>query len=347
MHLPNTLMQPTKQMRPTPAETKLVICVWHPFTEWRPKPVLADSIRARYPQMRVLHLPNYDALRQELPDTNIFVGYSLRAEQLVHAKQLQWIHSTAAGVSQLMYQELRQSGITVTNASGIFSTPMAEHTMGLLLAMARNFPDSVRYQDQSKWSVQELWDKPQHLTELNGTVLLIIGYGSIGRELARRAKAFDMRVWGITRSGKGDTTHAEKILPVSRLDEVLPHADYVVIAAPETPETKHLIGAPQIARMKQTARLINVARGSLLDNAALMHALHGGRLGGAALDVTIPEPLPEDSLLWHAPSLFITPHTSAISERLWHRETELFLRLLEEWFGGKELSNRADFSRGY
>src|SRR6266404_4744349 len=255
--------------RSKPAETKLVICVWHPFSEWRPKLVLVESIRERHPEMRVLHLPNYDALPQELPDAKIFVGYSLRAEQLLHAKQLQWIHSTAAGVSQLMYPELRQSGITVTNASGIFSVPMAEHTMGLLLAMARNLPDSVRYQDQSKWSVQELWDKPQHLTELNGTVLLIIGYGSIGRELAQRAKAFDMRVWGVTRSGNGDSTNAEKILPVSQLNEALPHADYVVISAPETSETKHLIGAEQIARMRRGARLINVARGTLLDETAL------------------------------------------------------------------------------
>ncbi len=333
--------------RSKPAETKLVICVWHPFSEWRPKLVLVESIRERHPEMRVLHLPNYDTLPQELPDANIFVGYSLRAEQLIHARELKWIHSTAAGVAQLMYPELRQSGITVTNASGIFSVPMAEHTMGLILAIARNFPDSVRYQDQSKWSVQDLWDKPQHLTEINGSVLLIVGYGSIGRELARRAKAFDMRVWGVTRSGKGDSTHAEEILPVSQLNEALPHADYVVISAPETSETKHLIGAGQIARMKRGARLINVARGSLLDETALMSALESGALGGAALDVTTTEPLPAQSPLWRAPNLFITPHTSAISERLWLRETELFLKLLDEWFGGKQLSNRVDFSRGY
>ncbi len=324
-----------------------MICVWHPFSEWRPKPLLADSIRARFAEMCVLHLSNYDTLPQELPDTNIFVGYSLRAEQLVHARELKWIHSTAAGVAQLMYPELRQSGITVTNASGIFSVPMAEHTMGLILAMARNFPDSVRYQEQSKWSVQDLWDQPQHLTEINGSVLLIVGYGSIGRELARRARAFDMRVWGVTRSGKGDATYAEKILPVSQLNEALPQADYVVIAAPETAETRHLIGAQQITRIKRGARLINVARGSLLDESALMKALESGALGGAALDVTGTEPLPPESPLWKAQNLFITPHTSAISERLWLRETKLFLKLLDEWFSGKELSNRVDFSRGY
>jgi phosphoglycerate dehydrogenase-like enzyme len=334
-------------IRPTPADTNLLICVWHPFTEWRPKPAFAESIHARYPQMRVVHLPNYDTLPQELPSTHIFVGAFLRPAQLALAGKLRWIHSTAAGVSQLMYPELKNSGVIVTNTSGISSVPIAEHTMGLILALARNFPDSLRYQSQAKWAQQELWDKPQRISEINSSVLLIVGYGSIGRELARRARAFDMRVWGVTRSGQGHITQVEKILPVAELNTALPHADYVVIAAPETPETKHLIGAEQMARMKRGARLINVARGSLLDETALVNALQSGALGGAALDVTGKEPLPPESPLWHAPNLFITPHTSAISERLWQRETDLFMKLLEQWFSGKELANRVDFSRGY
>jgi phosphoglycerate dehydrogenase-like enzyme len=304
--------------------------------------MMAEAIRRRWPEMRVLHLPNYDRLPEELPNANIFVGYSLRAKQLKDAKKLKWIHSTAAGVAQLMYPELRDSGIVVTNPRGIFSVPMAEHTMGLLLALARNFPDSVRQQDQASWSQQDLWDEPQHLTELNGQVLLIVGYGSIGRELARRAKAFDMRVWGVTRSGEGECTHAERIVASSRLGEVLPEVDYVVIAAPETAETKHLIGAAQIAQMKRGARLINVARGSLLDEAALVRALESGALG-----VAETEPLPPESPLWKAPNLFITPHTSAVSDRLWHRQTSLILDLLERWFDGREMFNRVDFSRGY
>jgi phosphoglycerate dehydrogenase-like enzyme len=333
--------------RTKPAETKLVICVWHPFTEWRPKPLMAETIRKRWPEMRVLHLPNYDGLPKELPDTDIFVGYSLRAEQLKDAKNLKWIHSTAAGVAQLMYPELRDSGIMVTNPSGIFSVPMAEHTMGLLVALARNFPDSVRLQDRKHWTQQELWDKPQHLTELNGQVLLIVGFGSIGRELAKRAKGFDMRVWGVTRSGKGDLTHAEKIFAAKDVHAALPEADYVVIAAPETAETKHLMGVKQIARMKRGARLINIGRGSLLDELEMIRALESGALGGAALDVAATEPLPPDSPLWKAPNLFITPHTSGVSDRLWIRQTAILMDLLERWFDGRELFNRVDFARGY
>src|SRR2546427_7172310 len=159
--------------RTIPAETKLLICVWHPFTEWRPKPMMAEAIRQRWPEMKVVHLPNYDRLPEELPDADIFVGYSLRAKQLPQARKLKWLHSTAAGVAQLMYPELRDSGILVTNPSGIFFVPMAEHTIGLMIALARNFPDFVRYQDQSRWAQQENLGKPQHFTGPNGRPLLV------------------------------------------------------------------------------------------------------------------------------------------------------------------------------
>src|SRR5579859_5509300 len=156
--------------RTKPSETKLTICVWHPFPQWRPHPMMAAALRTRWPEMRVVHLPNYDVLPPELPDTDIFIGYSLRADQLIHAKKLKWIHSTAAGVAQLTYPKLHESGILVTNPRGVFSVPMAEHAMGMLLAMARNFPDAVRFQDKARWGQQALWDMPQQLTEVNGKV---------------------------------------------------------------------------------------------------------------------------------------------------------------------------------
>jgi phosphoglycerate dehydrogenase-like enzyme len=333
--------------RTKPNETKLTICVWHPFSQWRPKASMPEALRARWPEMRVVHLPDYSRLGEELPDTDIFVGFSLRAEQLKEARKLKWIHATAAGVAQLMYPELQKSGVMVTNAGGIFSVPMAEHTMGLLVAMARNFPDSVRHQDRNHWGQQDIWDQPQQLTELNGKLLLIVGFGSIGKELAKRAKAFDMRIWGVTRSGKSESDLAEKIVPAADLHKVLPQADYVVIAAPETNETHQLIGARELALMRPTARLLNVARGSLLDEAALVRALEDRKLGGAALDVASKEPLPADSQLWKTPNLFITPHTSAVSDRLWDRQTELFIDLVERWFDGSELFNVVDLSRGY
>lgn len=333
--------------RTEPSNTKLLICVLHAFSEWNAKPVMAETIRAKWPQIKVVHLQDYGQVLAEIPDTDIFVGSVLRTPQFAAAKKLKWIHSTSAGVAQLMYPELQNSQVVVTNASGVFSVPMAEHIIGLLLALARNFPDSLRQQEKAIWSQQELWDKPQHLAELNGTVLLIVGYGSIGREVGKRAQALGMRVWGVTRSGRGDLTHAEKIVKASELDSVLPEADYMLLCAPDTAETKTLIGEKELARLKRGARLINVGRGSLWDEAELIRALENGTLAGAATDVAETEPLPGSSPLWRAPNLFITPHTSALSDRLWPRETALLMDLLERWFDGRELTNRVEIARGY
>ena len=143
------------------------------------------------------------------------------------------------------------------------------------------------------------------------------------------------------------TAGLEKIFAASQLLEGLPGADYVLICAPETAETEHLIGAAEIAKMKRGARLINVGRGSLLDETALVQALESGTLGGAALDVAATEPLPAESPLWKAPNLFITPHTSGVSDRLWDRQAAILIELLERWFDGRELFNRVDFARGY
>jgi phosphoglycerate dehydrogenase-like enzyme len=334
-------------MHRTPQETKLVICSWQPFTEWQAKPLVAETLHRRWPEMRVAHAPTFTELPPELPDTDIFVGASLLPKHLQIAKKLKWIHATTAGVGQLTYPDLVASGIVVTNASGVFSVPMAEHTIGLLLALARNFPDSVRQQDQKIWSQQALWDKPQHLSELNGATLVIVGFGSIGREIAKRAAALEMQVIGVTRSGQGDATHTQRIVSVEMLDEVLPEADYIVVAVPETGETKHLFNEERLTKMKLGARLINLGRGSAIDEAALVRALERSRLGGAALDVAEVEPPPAESPLWNAPNLFITPHTSAISSRLWQRETDLIVHLLEQWFARKELSNRVDLTKGY
>ena len=335
-------------VRTEAANTKLAIGVWHSFfSEWNAKPVMAETLRQRWPQMNVVHVTDVQRLPAELADADIFVGSVLRPAQFSAAKKLKWVHSTSAGVGQLMYPELRNSGVVVTNASGIFSVPMAEHIIGLILALARNFPDTVRQQEKAIWSQQDLWDKPQHLAEVNGTLLLIVGYGSIGREVAKRAQALGMRVWGVTRSGKGDATHAEKIVTSAELHNVLPQADYVLLCAPETSETNSLIGVQQLTQMKRGARIINVGRGSLLDEAALISALETGALGGAALDVAQTEPLPASSPLWHAPNLFITPHTSALSDRLWHRETAMLVDLLERWFDGRDLFNQVDLHRGY
>jgi D-2-hydroxyacid dehydrogenase (NADP+) len=341
---------PEKSGRTRPAETKLLICVWHSLSLWNPPPGMAARIRGRWPEMQAVHLPDYDGLGRELPDTDIFVGYSLRAEQLAMSRKLKWIHATAAAVGQLMYPELRSSGIEVTNASGVHRIPMAEHILGTLIALARRFPDCIRYQQQSHWAQQELWDgMPAALRprELRGQTVLFIGFGAIGREVAKIAQPLGVRIWAVTRSGKADANLAERVFPASMLHEALPLADFVILAAPETPETSRMMGAREFALMKPSAYFVNVARGALVDESALIQALEQRKIAGAALDVTSQEPLPPENQLWKADNLFITPHMSAVSEHLWERQTDLVIENLERWFSGRELVNRVDLARGY
>ncbi len=333
--------------RPKPEDTKLVICVWHPFTLWRPPQEMAAQIRQRWPGMRVVHLPSYEHVSDQLPDTDILVGYSLRRDQFARAKKLKWIHATAAGVGQLMYPELRQSNVLLTNASGIHAVPMSEHILGMIIAMARRFPDAFRCQAQGRWAQQEVWDGPPHPRELQGQVLLIVGFGSTGRELARRIQPLGMRIWGVTRSGRGDAQLAERILPATELANALLQADFIVLAAPETPQTRRMIGAKALALVKPSAYLINVARGTLVDEEALVAALRTRTIAGAAIDVAEEEPLPPESPLWKLDNIFITPHVSAASDRMWERQMQLLMENLERWFNGQELLNQVNLERGY
>jgi len=336
---------PEISARTTPENTKLVICVWHRFTLWRAPRELSDKIRERWPAMNVVHLQNYDRVAEELPDTDILVGFSLRPEQFDRAKKMKWIHATAAGVGQLMFPALRQSSIVVTNARGIHSAPMAEHILGTVITLARRFPDAFRYQQQAHWAQQEIWDA--HPRELQAQIILIVGFGSIGRELARRMQPLGVRIWGVTRSGNGDAQLAERIFASTDLHQLLPQADFVILAAPETPATRKMIGAPEFALMKPSAYLINVARGTLVDQAALAAALRARVIAGAAVDVTEEEPLPAEDPLWKLDNVFITPHVSAITDRLWQRQTDLLMENLERWFDGRELLNRVDLKKGY
>jgi phosphoglycerate dehydrogenase-like enzyme len=312
---------------------------------WQAPRELADKISARWPEMKVVYLPNYEHVADEIPDTDILVGFSLRPDQFSLAKKLKWIHATAAGVGQLMYPALRQSSIVVTNARGIHSEPMAEHILGTMIALARRFPDAFRFQQQSHWAQQEIWDARPH--ELQGQTLLIVGFGSIGRELARLAQPLRMHIWGVTRTLSDDMQFAECIIVASELENLLPQADFVVLAAPETPQTQKMFGAKELSRMKPSAYFINVARGTLVDQAALTAALQSRQIAGAALDVTEHEPLPPEDPLWKLENVFITPHISAVTDRLWQRQEALLMENLERWFSGRELLNRVDLQRGY
>ncbi len=320
--------------------------MWYHFDLWCFPEWLAQTIRQHYPEMKVVHLPDYKGLEAELPDTDIFVGWSLRPEQFALAKKLKWIHATAAGVNQLMYEGVRRSSVVVTNSRGVMTIPMAEHTLGLILALARRIPSAVRHQAQKHWAQQDIWNE-QPPTEINGRTLLVVGYGAIGQELGRRARALGMRVVGVKRDPSRGTEHADAVVGSSRLREVLGEADFVVLATPVTPETEHAFGQREFETMKESAHFINVGRGTLVETGALIEALQKKKIAGAAIDVAEQEPLPPESPLWSAPNLLITPHLSAASERLWHRHAALLLDNLNRYFKGQELRNVVDKQRGY
>ena len=246
-------------------------------------------------------------LAQALPGAGILLGWKFGEAGLRGvwplADRLRWIHWTGAGVDAVLFPELVESDVILTNSRGVYDRAMAEYVLGLVLCFAKRFPETTRHQEQQLW---------QHrLSELiSGRRALVVGVGSIGREIARMLARAGLQVEGVGRRARTDDDDFAAVHAQADLNAVLPEADYVVIVVPLTDETRGFFGAAQLDAMKPTARLINVARGAVLDEAALVEALARGSIAGAALDVTAIEPLPEDSPLWSMPQVIVSPHMS-------------------------------------
>jgi len=345
---------------------KLLIIIQHPFALWSAPDWLGERIHREFPQVEVEQRNSYKDIDEHIRDAEIFFGWSLRGEQVRAAKKLRWIHSTAAAVHQLMSPELRASDIIVTNARSVHGPVVAEHAMALMFALAKCLPSAVRYQEQHVWAQEQISYQHPHPSELAGSTLGLIGYGAIGAEVARSAAALGMRVLVIRQhpqrensavssraSAPGVDARVEGTLPSvesfgpDRLDDVISQSDFLVLAAPLTERTRYLINAERLARMKPEAYIINVARGALIDEAALVEALRNRRIGGAALDVFDHEPLPADSPLWDLDNLVITPHTAATSDKMWERHYALIKENLRRYFDGEPLLGLVDKQVGY
>ena len=266
-------------------------------------------------------------------------------EHLKRAEKLRWIHSPMAGVNHLLIPALVKSPIVLTNGAGMNAIPIAEHVFGLLLAFTRRLAVFHTLQKEARWQMQ------QEAEELYGRTLGIVGYGSIGREIARIAKGFGMQVWATKRNPGDPATakdpHLDRTLPPAQLHQLLSQADFVVLSTALTPETENMIGAAELAVMKPTAYLINIARGQLIQEAALLEALQEGKIAGAGLDVVVQEPLPPDSPLWKAPNLLITAHSSWASPHVRGRNVQLFCDNLRRFAAGQPLLNIVDKELGY
>jgi phosphoglycerate dehydrogenase-like enzyme len=327
---------------------KLLIVLHHRFDLWNAPAWFAEKLRSEFPEIQVVHLSNYDRINEEIRDAEVCVAWSLRPQQVLAAKQLRWIHSPAAAVHQLIFPELVKSDIVLTNAREVHGPVVAEHVIALVMALAKKIPQSVRLQQQRVWGQQRIWEEPPRPREVLDATLGLVGFGSIGREVARRAAALGMRVIALREHPeKGGAANLTGIFSPEQLDDLLSQADYVVLAAPVTPNTRGLINAARLNKMKQDAFLINVGRGPLVDEPALVSALKEKRIAGAALDVFSEEPLPPESPLWDLESLIITPHTAGLTEKLWGRHYAFFTANLRRYLNHELLLGLVDKQSGY
>jgi phosphoglycerate dehydrogenase-like enzyme len=326
---------------------KLLMFVHHPFDQWNAPAWFPERLQDEFPQVKVVNLPDYKSVDEEIVDAEIVMAWSIRPQQIAAARRLRWIHSPAAAVNQLMFPELINSQIILTNAREVHGAVVAEHVIALIFALAKKIPGSVRLQDKHVWGQQILWDERPRIREVAGATLGMIGLGSIGRAAVKSARALGMRVIAVREHPEKGSEGADAVFGPAQVDEVFRQSDYIVLAAPVTSSTNAIANAERMALMKPDACLINVGRGALVDEAALALALRERKIGGAALDVFPKEPLAAGSLLWDVPNLLITPHTAALTDRLWERHYALLSENLRRYWSGEALLACVDKRKGY
>lgn len=264
-------------------------------------------------------------------------------ERVIEAPGLRWVHSISAGVEHLPLARMAERGILLTNSAGAYASAMVEYALAGMIMLSRNLPSWLEGQRERRWLEADSFEA----SLLRGKRLGIVGYGAVGRELATTARAMGMEVWATKRSPvflSGEPLN--RLLPSDGLPELLATSDFVVLCASLNRSSRHLIGEAELAAMKPSAVLVNVARGGLIDEDALTRALKEGGIGAAMLDVTTEEPLPSDSDLWTAPNLLITPHISGNAPESWLWEVEFFCSNLRLYLDGSSdrMGNLVDYS---
>jgi len=256
------------------------------------------------------------------------------------ADRLRWVHIASAGVDPLMFPELVNSPVVLTNSRGIFDRPIAEYVLGLILAFAKDLPGTLELQRERIWRHRES-------ERIDRQHALVVGTGSIGRAIGRLLSAAGMTVTGVGRTARPADPDLGEIRGSPDLPALLPDADYVVVAAPLTEQTRGMFDAAAFQTMKPSARLINIGRGPIVVEEDLANALHDKQIAGAALDVFVVEPLPSDHPLWAAPNLIVSPHMSGDFVGWLDTLAELFVENFRRWRAGEPLLNVVDKKLGY
>ena len=316
-----------------------------------------DRIRQVDASVQVAHAPYWESparearpdaaeadrlLEQEVREADVLLCLGLPKNILAMAPKVQWVHSHGAGVNRLEGTGIFESGLPLSNGSGANSGAMAEFCLAFMLMHTTRMPERVRNQQR------HLWARATN-EELSGKTLGIVGPGHIGMELVRRARALGMRVLATRRSyAPGQQLpDVERVFPLEALHQMLGECDFVVVAAALTPETRGMIGEAEFRATKPGAFFINIARGAIVKEDALLRALKDGHLGGAGLDVFDPEPLSPESELWDLPNVIVTPHNSGAVGDVSHRFLEGFCENLRRYLDGRPLQNLTDSKRGY
>lgn len=300
-----------------------------------------NRIREVAPDIEVILAGTEEEAEEKAGDAEIIFAGRFNQAIFQRAYRLKWVQAGSAGVEgYLSIPGLVESPVILTNASGVFDQPIAEHVLAMILSFTRGLH---LLRDQQ---LQGVWKYVRPL-DLAGSTLGIVGLGSIGRELARKAQALGMRVLAIRRHPQKTEVPVDALWGREGLPELLRQSDHIVLSLPLTPETRHIIGRDQLALMKPTAYLYNIGRGALIDEEALIEALQESRIAGAGLDVFEQEPLPPENPLWKMPHVILTPHEAGASPSNHHRLMALFLDNLRRFLRGEPLRNVVNKQWGY
>ena len=303
-------------------------------------PAVSDGDGGTAPDPRLL---------EAIADAEVSFGFGLPRPLFLAAKKLRWVQSASAGVASLLYPEMMASDVVVTNSAIIMGDPIAEQALAGILYFVRNLDVAVDQQRRSEWNKAPFVEDASMARELSECRALIVGTGGIGAAVARRLSALGCPCVGVRRRSDQPVPEGfERVRSLDEIDAELPEADIVVLATPLTPLTKGVLSGARMDCLRAGAIVVNVARGALLDEEALIQRLAAGRLRGAVLDVFLEEPLPVASPLWGMRNVLITPHVAAVSPRLfWERALELFLDNWERYRAGMPLRNQIDKHAGY
>lgn len=305
------------------------------------KEIYLEQIRGAIPQAELMVVKHDKVTLDMLQKAEIIFGWP-ELEQLIEAKSLRWLHLPSAGADDYTDREIYYNKeILLTNSSGVFGLPIAEHVFAMILSYNHNL------QDYAYHKLEKRWHRISEARDFYGSTIGIIGLGDIGTEVAKRAKAWGARVLAVKRTQSKVPEYVDQLFTFEDMDIVFEQSDYIVLALPSTPKTLGMITEKYLRKMKSNSFLVNIGRGSVIDQEALIKALKEKWIGGAGLDVMVPEPLPKDSPLWELPNVIITPHASGGSPTNDQRRFDIFYRNLVLYIENKPLENMVDFKEGY